>query len=58
LAGKIKRRLRPIQKSYGFASRFLPVALNFIYPVLFLVEDYKYVSRHAILLSKGLFTLS
>ena len=40
------------------ANKFLAVANNFIYPVVYLLQDYKNVSRHASLLAKGLYSLS
>ena len=37
---------------------FHPVAANFFYSCLFLLEDYRNITRFATLLAKGLFTLA
>ena len=37
---------------------FISVAPQFFYPCLYLIEDYKNVTRFASLLAKGLFTLA
>ena len=58
LAGKITRRLKPTKIVKGRKNMFIAVAPQFFYPVLFLIEDYKNVTRFANLLAKGLFTLA
>ena len=58
LAGRITRRLKPTQVSKGHRNMFHPVAANFFYSCLFLLEDYRNVTRFATLLAKGLFTLA
>lgn len=58
LAGRITRRLKPTKVSKGQKNMFHPVAANFFYSSLFLLEDYKNVTRFATLLAKGLFTLA
>ena len=58
LAGRITRRLKPTQVSTGHKNMFHPVASNFFYSCLFLIEDYRNVARFATLLAKGLFSLA
>mmetsp|Transcript_27911 Transcript_27911/g.37278 ORF Transcript_27911/g.37278 Transcript_27911/m.37278 type:complete len:122 (+) Transcript_27911:171-536(+) len=58
LAGKITRRMKPTQVRQGYKNVFHPVASNFFYSCLFLLEDYRSVARFATLLAKGLFTLA
>ena len=58
LAGKITRRLKPTQVVKGKKNRFLQVASKFFYSVLFLIEDYRNVSRFGSLLAKGLYVLA
>ena len=58
LAGKITRRMKPTQIRAGHKNVFHPVASNFFYSCLFLLEDYHNVARFATLLAKGLFSLA
>ena len=58
LAGKITRRMKPTQIRVGHKNVFHPVASNFFYSCLFLLEDYHNVARFATLLAKGLFSLA
>ena len=58
LAGKITRRLKPTKLVQGRKNLFIAVAPQFFYPCLFLIEDYKNVTRFAQLLAKGLYTLA
>ena len=58
LAGRITKRLRPTVVKKGYRNMFHPVASNFFYSCLFLLEDYRHVARFATLLAKGLFTLA
>ena len=58
LAGRITRRLKPTKVTIGHKNMFHPVAANFFYSCLFLLEDYRNVTRFATLLAKGLFTLA
>lgn len=58
LAGKITRRLKPTKVAKGRKNMFITVAPQFFYPCLFLIEDYKNVTRFANLLAKGLYTLA
>ena len=58
LAGRITRRIKPTAIITGTKNRFMQVANNFIYPTIFLLEDYQRVSKHSSLLAKGLFSLS
>ena len=58
LAGRITKRLRPTVVRKGFRNMFHPVAGNFFYSCLFLLEDYRNVARFATILAKGLFTVA
>ena len=58
LAGKITRRLKPTKLVKGKKNVFISVAPQFFYPCLYLIEDYKNVTRFAPLLASGLFTLA
>ena len=50
--------MKPTKILKGSKNCFIPVATLFFYPCLFLIEDYKNVTRFARLLAKGLFTLA
>ena len=58
LCGKITRRLKATKLQQGKANNFLKVADKFIYPIIYLLENYALVSKHALLLSKGLYSLA
>lgn len=58
LAGKITRRMAPRKAAKGHVNRFLRVADRFIFPTIFLLENYQIVSKNAEVLNRGLFALS
>ncbi len=58
LAGRITRQLTKTKIAKGKANLFLKVADQYIYPLIYLLENFNVVSKYAQLLSKGLYSLA
>ena len=58
MAGTITRRLKSTVVVKGKKNKFLQVAHLFLYPTIYLLEDYDNVTRHKELLAKGIYSLA